>query len=228
MKKVLSLVVCALFILILGTGVVNAQDITLQDVVKQIEADGFYKSMNDENCETILTSDEDSIDYTYTVTTEDGEKKEYKSSFGYKHGIIFFEFTGDKESADTYNQTMLNDAAAYGIVFAVGKLNNVDEDALWEESSDQFSKFTYEKNGLKFQLFQYSNSDVEGWEVETDTIESFKIDINNFNLEGNANLTEPTNEELLENNVNILPIIIAAVACIIVASVIVLVRTKKK
>ena len=121
MKKILSLVVCTLFILIFSAGVVNAQDITLEDVVKQIETDGFYTSMDSENSKTTLTSDENSINYTYTITTENGEKKEYKSSFSYRNGIIYYEFIGDKESSDTYNQILLNNTAANGIIFAEGE-----------------------------------------------------------------------------------------------------------
>lgn len=231
MKKIFKLLVCAVCLLILGTGAVNAQEITLHDVVKQIETDGFYTSMDSETSKTTLTSDENSIDYTYTMTTENGEKKEYKSSFSYKDGVIYFEFTGDKESADTYNQILLNNIAANGIVAAVGTLNDVDENALWE-SFDNLSKYSYEKNGLKYQVFQYSNSDVDGWEVETEAVEKFKININNFNLEGNANLVEPTNEELLEGNGegnNILPVIIIVGVCLVVVfGVVVFILKKKK
>lgn len=231
MKKILSLILCSLFVLS-NISYVNAQtkQITLQNVVNQIEEDKFYSSANSETAEITLTHDEDSIDYTYTIITEEGEKKTYKTSFEYSNGVIFNKFSGDKESPEGYYQIFLDNLAANGIIYAVGTLNGEEEDMLWEMFNDM-SVYSYQKNGLKYQTFQYSNKDVDGWEVEEEGIEEFKIDINNFNLEGDANLTEPTNAELLEDNVggsNIVPIIIAVVVCIFAVSGIIVLIIKKK
>lgn len=231
MKKFIYLILCSLFVLS-NTNYVNAEtkQITLQDVVNQIEKDEFYSSANSETTEITLTHDEDSIDYTYTIITENGEKKVYKTSFKYSNGVISNKFSGDKESSEGYYQIFLDNLAANGIIYAVGVLNGENEDMLWE-MFDDMSVYSYQKNGLKYQTFQYSNKDVDGWEIEEQGIEEFKIDINNFNLEGDANLTEPTSSKLSEDNTkasDILPIIIVIIVCIVVVSVIIVLIIKKR
>ena len=179
------------------------------------------------------TSDENSIDFTYK-TTVNGIEKTYTASFIKEGNVFSYTYTDNKNNEDTYYQALLNNVATDAMFYALGNANGINDDYL-EDMAKDFSKYNYYNHGIEIKTNNYKGT-INDKEVNIAFVKSFKMDVANISITGNANLAPKQDEnienekidvEIVEKENPIKVIVISIIAVIITLLILVLIVKNK-
>ena len=201
-KKIFGLLII-MFVFCFGVVTVNAETITLEQVVKSMEESDIFKLFNTDttSCEISNTSDSLNIKCNYN---EDGTLKTMNTNLAYANDVLSYNFTGDKNDPSSIQQSFYDALLISSLSYSVAKLNGYTDEQLESIDEDAANNYTLAENGLEMKSFDFEYSENGGTSSGT-ALESFKIDINNLKLvlKDSNNDKDKDNVDDGNNNVDI-------------------------
>ena len=182
MKKIVLGIMVGLFIALIGVKVSLAKDITFSDITAK-----FMENYNPETDTVKMTSDANSITYTYK-----DEDTEFSSTFKHDNGIITYEYQEDNPEND-FAHSLIDALFIQRLIEIILELREININTL----DLSLTNVTFEENGIEFKNNSVnvsgSTSDSNNEndfdidlnvdaDISIESVSSLKIDINKLNL----------------------------------------------
>jgi len=183
-SSVLLLIVGVFIATFFNTTYVDAETLTLNDVVAKLKQSATYNDYNKGQYNTTISLVNGSINitYKYTDSSDTTLSTEVVTTFTSSNDILTYNIPVNKNDDSVPARSIIDGMWIYEITKIVAEANGYTEDQL--KSIEDQSKFNLEDNGIEITTFDYSYSQ-DGATMTGEATETFKIDINFLDLEIN-------------------------------------------